>query len=319
MNLETAYKTYLCVKKQVDAMGCKKFRVGIKNFDTQKMMHREYTEEQLLNHKTIKFLRAKNANNENIYIAPAKDIETNLVLIDDLEYWQIEKMEDSGLTACVIVETSPENYQAWIKLSSGPVPAEERKIVSRIITKEFNTDIGCIGAWHYGRLAGFTNRKKKYFDEKLGLYPYVKLIKADPDAIAPGGHKYIEKAKQLIEEEKKTLMTHQERCKIHQITDEIIKKYLECRDLIIHDVEEKLVPKGYRVDYSVVDYRIAVELAQNGFTEEQIIEILRHVSYELERRKAKHVFDYLQRTARKAIEHVLNFPEWEDYEEKSPR
>jgi len=37
---------------------------------------------------------------------------------------------------------------------------------------------GSAGYQHYGRLAGFTNRKDEHLDDRTGRYPWVKVVEA---------------------------------------------------------------------------------------------------------------------------------------------
>ena len=49
---------------------------------------------------------------------------------------------------------------------------------ARALAEKFGGDRGAADWRHFGRLAGFTNRKAKYLDASTGLYPFVRLIEA---------------------------------------------------------------------------------------------------------------------------------------------
>jgi hypothetical protein len=49
---------------------------------------------------------------------------------------------------------------------------------ARGLAEKFGGDRGAADWRHFGRLAGFTNRKANYRDEGTGLYPFVRLVEA---------------------------------------------------------------------------------------------------------------------------------------------
>jgi len=74
------------------------------------------------------------------------------------------------------VETSPGNFQAW--LNHGEVlPKELSTFAARHLARRFLGDPASADWRHYGRLAGFTNRKERYRREN-GLFPFVLLHEA---------------------------------------------------------------------------------------------------------------------------------------------
>ena len=58
-------------------------------------------------------------------------------------------------------------------------------MAARKLAEEFGGDRGAADWRHFGRLAGFTNRKEKYMNEG-GLFPFVRLIEASGLAIQRG-------------------------------------------------------------------------------------------------------------------------------------
>jgi len=58
----------------------------------------------------------------------------------------------------VVIETSPSNFQAW--LCHGQIlPKQVSTIAARLLASRFGGDPASADWRHYGRLAGFTNRK----------------------------------------------------------------------------------------------------------------------------------------------------------------
>src|SRR5262249_39936982 len=85
--------------------------------------------------------------------------------------------KDTGFTPALIVETSPGNFQAW--LNHGRIlPKEFSSAAARELAVCFGGDRGSADWRHYGRLAGFTNRKPKH-QLSDGHFPFVRLIHAD--------------------------------------------------------------------------------------------------------------------------------------------
>jgi hypothetical protein len=85
-------------------------------------------------------------------------------------------LKEEGFDPAIVVETSPGNFQVW--LNHGEVLSKEiSTLASRLLARRFLGDPASADWRHYGRLAGFTNRKEKYRGES-GLYPFVLLHEA---------------------------------------------------------------------------------------------------------------------------------------------
>jgi hypothetical protein len=98
------------VRVQLRAMGCERFDIGIKR-DAGEMILRE-GQGAIEIEEAIKWLRHENAKGAHIYIRPAGT--HSLSLIDDLTADSIERMKAEGFEPAVVVETSPNNFQAWL-------------------------------------------------------------------------------------------------------------------------------------------------------------------------------------------------------------
>lgn len=134
------------------------------------MLPRTWDAETLL--RSIPWLKHQNRDGRNIYIRPGG--EHNLSLIDDLSAESVQRMKAAGFVPALVVQTSPGNFQAWIK-HPAPLPKELSTAVARELARNFGGDRGAADWRHFGRLAGFTNRKGKYRSPN-GLYPFVLLI-----------------------------------------------------------------------------------------------------------------------------------------------
>ena len=98
------------VRAQLRAMGCERFDLGIRR-DAGEMILRE-GQGAIEIEKAIKWLRHENGKGAHIYIRPAGT--HSLSLIDDLTADAIERMRADGFEPAVVVETSPNNFQAWL-------------------------------------------------------------------------------------------------------------------------------------------------------------------------------------------------------------
>jgi hypothetical protein len=118
----------------------------------------------------LPWLKAKNVQGWNINIRPTGN---HLSMLDDLSKEQVASLETSGYQPCVVVETSPGNYQAWLD-HGRDLSDDEATEFSKILAKTLGADIAAAGRRHAGRLAGFTNRKPS---RRLvsGLFPFVQL------------------------------------------------------------------------------------------------------------------------------------------------
>jgi RepB DNA-primase from phage plasmid len=160
------------VRVQLRAMGCERFDVGIKR-DAGEMILRE-GQGALEIEATIKWLRHENAKGAHIYVRPAG--LHGMSLIDDLTAEAIERMKAEGFEPAVVVETSLNNFQAW--LNHGQVleaPMSTR--AAKQLVERFGGDPSSADWRHFGRLAGFTNPKR---ERRLpsGMQPFARLRSA---------------------------------------------------------------------------------------------------------------------------------------------
>jgi hypothetical protein len=120
----------------------------------------------------INYLKAKNATGHHIFIKPVS--EEPFLLVDDISPKGLMAHKVSGCwrPGRLVVETSPANFQIWIKSNRALTLAEKR-----FWLKRFHSDPGCDPNSRWGRCPGFRNRKEKY--EINGCYPLSRLIWID--------------------------------------------------------------------------------------------------------------------------------------------
>ena len=171
---ENKDRTQIAVALQLAAMGAVEYQLGLLKYDDDElpMKTRVYSAEKLSDPSTIRYLRLENSQDRNINIVPHG--LHSLTLLDDVSLATITRMKDEGFQPAVVVETSPNNFQAW--LQHGQVlPELESSTAARLLAQRFEADPSSASWCHYGRLAGFTNRKVKYKDPKTGYFPFAHL------------------------------------------------------------------------------------------------------------------------------------------------
>ncbi len=177
-------------------MSASAFEVGL--FDPTAaqgvMLSRVWDLDALL--RSVSWLRLKNLEGRNIYIRPSG--EHSLSLIDDANAQAVELMKSEGFAPAVVLETSPRNFQAW--LCHGQIlPKHLSTLAARLLASRFGGDPGSADWRHYGRLAGFTNRKDKY-RRADGTFPYVRLHEA-AGLVYPKADEFLAEVKTLYEVE----------------------------------------------------------------------------------------------------------------------
>jgi hypothetical protein len=172
-------RTLLAVEQQINAMGCEVYEIGLfkphvpgSGSKEPEMLPRTWDSATLL--KSVPWLRYQNAQGRNIYIRPSG--EHRLSMVDDLTADAVKRMRAEGFGPALVVETSPGNFQAWLNHGQ-MLPQRVSTIAARTLATKFGGDKGAADWRHFGRLAGFTNRKAKY-QSRDGTYPFVRIIDA---------------------------------------------------------------------------------------------------------------------------------------------
>jgi RepB DNA-primase from phage plasmid len=157
---------------QLEALGAECFDIGVKRVDGTMVLREGWGAKQVL--KSLLWLRRENLNRGHIYVRPAG--AHGLSLVDDLKADTVVRMKVDGFAPAAVVETSPGNFQAWLK--HGEVLDEVASTrAAKVLAERYGGDPGSADWRHFGRLAGFTNPKPS---RRLasGLQPFARLLEA---------------------------------------------------------------------------------------------------------------------------------------------
>ena len=158
-------------------------------------------------------------------------------------------------------------------------------MAARKLAEEFGGDRGAADWRHFGRLAGFTNRKAKYMNES-GLFPFVRLIEA-PGVEYPEGERFAA-----------ALSTQRDRdLRIRERQYSSLKTGAENP---AKGIEDFRVNPRYAGDATRVDLAFAIYALSHGATGDQVAAVLR--SRDLSHKgDEKRQNQYVDRTVAKAF------------------
>jgi hypothetical protein len=278
--------TMTLVRAQVGAMRVALFEIGAykpappySTTQEPEMLLRTWDTDSLL--RSVGWLRLQNLNGRNIYIRPKG--EHPLTLLDDLTSEAIETMKAEGFRPAVVVETSLGNFQAWV--NHGEVlPKQISTTAAKVLSNRFAGDPSSADWRHFGRLAGFTNRKEKYRDAH-GRSPFVKLIEAT-GSVYP-------QAKQFLSELRAA-------CEMANRRSERIRNTYDHKPGgSLRTIAEFRQRPEYQSDGNRIDLAYAVYALSHGVPENEVRAAIatRDLSHKGNERRQ---FDYLDRTVKKA-------------------
>ena len=302
--------TEYAVRRQLKALGGNgQFEVGILDPQSSKMLQRNWHRDailrydsQLKNYPIINYLKHQNSRGKHIYVRPAplaNGDTQGLVLIDDLDGIQVEELKERGLKPACTIETSYRNHQVWLKVSNS-LQRDEATAIAKILTKECDGDAASASYQHYGRLAGFTNRKDKYADKYTGQFPWVRIVEATGASTATTAKAYLHRARQqaaLDAQRLQQAQQNQTRLFQQQSTPEECQKALKSFERIRSSSSKRF----QQYDDSRLDWVTLKRMAKRGYSVAALKHALLNGSPNLEQRKRKHVSGYIDRTVAKVF------------------
>jgi hypothetical protein len=149
------YRARAALRAQLAAMGCALFDLGVLRSGGVMLLRDALSAERIA--AQFAWLRCENARGAHIFIRPCG--LSNLTLIDDLDAGTLAAMTRSGFAPALVVETSPKNFQAWLKHLRTLPDRETATMAARMLARRFGGDLSSADWRHFGHLAGFTNPK----------------------------------------------------------------------------------------------------------------------------------------------------------------
>lgn len=295
--------TAQAIRRQLAAMPHELYLIRLIHCVTKRPFpgERLWTADQLMNLSTVRFLRARNREGCDIYVHPyAQDHNSGYILVDldRADPTVVAAMCAQGHEPCVVLQTSPGHLQAWVRVSSTPLPPDLATAIGKHLARTYGGDRASTDWRHLGRLAGFTNQKPQR-RTRNGYAPWVKVV-----------HTYFglaRQADQLLQSAAASLFGPARptpRC-----SDRVSCSQLGAAQAIAADqataiyqtwmhrwqIAERFAPP----DWSIVDLWIARALLAQGWPPDQVQTILRLGSPQFPRRHGN-PDDYLRRTVARA-------------------
>lgn len=158
---------------------------------------RLWTAAQLLDPETIGFLRIRNREGWDVYMQPyARDQNAGYILVDldHVDAQVVEQMCSNGHHPCLVLQTSPGHWQAWVHVSRAALEPCIATTVAMQLAHDYGGDPASADWRHLGRLAGVTNQKLSRRSLN-GYGPWVQIVHARA-GLAPQAGALIQSAMQ---------------------------------------------------------------------------------------------------------------------------
>jgi len=295
-------RSYLAARRQLEAMGATSFEIGIR--DRQgRMLLRTWTKAETL--AAMPWLKRENAKGADVYVRPASQDGQNagIVLVDDLNRSALTQMQADGLNPASVTETSPGNFQAWVRVYDQPISTEAATAVAVELARRYGGDPNSADWRHFGRLAGLTNQKPIHRDQ-AGRAPYVLAHESNGKQTREGTLLLARLFHQLADQQQK--VESKNRLERAKNAPESLQtgQPIPNPTLTFQQGLKRLIRRfGENLDLSRADYMVGVDMAKTGYSPQDIAQAIANASPELATRKASHQRDYIERTVRAVYRH----------------
>ncbi len=283
-------RTGVAVRAQLAGMTCALYEVGLLDRARDAMLDRVWDAARV--EASIAWLKRQNAGGDDIYIRPKGSV--GLLFVDDLAAAAVARLRAEGLAPAVLVESSPGNFQAWVRVAMAPIAPALASAAARELAVRYGGDPQSAAWRHYGRLAGFTNRKPSR-RQPNGLPPYALLRHAD-GGLAARAADLLRVAEERVKEAEALAATASFSGPQGRAVIGLTSAY-SCH-------MERLLRMYPEANLSRLDWMVCKDLALThrnmdpGALRRALAEAIRVGSPKLVARKARHVDDYIARTVR---------------------
>jgi hypothetical protein len=272
------------VRRQIAAMACNYFDIGILRPNGRMLLREAWTVSQI--EESTQRLRRENAHGAHIFVRPHGTHA--LSLVDDLSAETIHRMTHAGFQPAAVVETSPRNFQVWLNHGQ-TLDHNMSTCAAKELAKRFAGDLSSADWRHFGRLAGFTNRKpERLLQNRLG--PFVRLRKCD-GKIYDSAPVFLEEVKSFTDKaatERANRTTFRTTSNGNPIRS--LAEFHRCA--------------RYGGDLHRADMAWALHAASRGLSDERIIDEILHGRDLSKKGRAQRQINYAARTAIKAVRMV---------------
>src|SRR5208337_5272423 len=269
------------VRRQLAAMACGYFDIGILRPDGRMLLREAWRTGQI--EEAIHGLRRENARGAHIFVR-AHGVHA-LSLVDDLSVDTIARMTAARFQPTLVVETSPRNFQVWLN-HGRTLDYNMSTAAAKELAKRFGGDLSSADWRHFGRLAGFTNRKPERLMQN-GLGPFVRLRKGD-GKIYDAAPVFLEDVKSLAN---KAATERADRTSFRSTSN----------GNPVRSLAEFHRSARYGGDLHRADMAWALHAASCGLSEERIIDEILHGRDLSKKGRAQRQITYAERTAIKAL------------------
>jgi hypothetical protein len=305
--------------RQLTAMPCHLYQIRLVHSASRRAFpgERLWRASQLAAAATVRFLRARNREGYDVYFRPyAGDYNAGYILLDldGSPPSVLERMRAQDHSPCAVVETSPGNLQAWIRVGTQPLPARVATVIAQHLAHLYRADRASAEGRHLGRLAGFTNQKP-HRRLPSGLPPWVRVWQA-VGGIASQGPALVEGAtRQAARQPLAGLgLAGAHRSAAAGRTLPPAATPGSAAPIYQAWLHRLRIPQRFpHPDWSVADLWIAKEMLRQGTSGAAVTEMLRDASPQFPRHHADPE-DYLRRTLARAMAELAGSaaepPEW---------
>ena len=294
------------VQRQIVAMGSRAYDVALLDRRTSTMQRRmNWAPEQVLS--AVDWLRYENWQGRDVFIRPCVSA---LVLVDDLDTRLVHRLGALGLEPTLVVETSPANHQAWIRVNDYAQPPAVLGAIAASLADELGTDRACAGLNHYGRLAGLSNRKPEH---AMPVPPFAKVILSQPGVVAVRGRTLVETALRELAASVPVGPNLQGGARDAEHPSSVqVRPWPAGPDGRPQSLADWIAAAhcdararfAQRYDASVVDFRAALDMLACGVLAKDIIEAIGVHSPGITARKGRQAMGYARRTVGRALQHA---------------
>jgi RepB DNA-primase N-terminal domain/RepB DNA-primase C-terminal helical domain len=298
------FLTWQAVRSQLAAMPHELYLVRLIHHPTRRAFpgERLWTAVELANAATIRFLRGRNREGCDVYIQPyAGDQNAGYILVDldRADPMAVEIMRANGHDPCVVLQTSPGHWQAWIRLSACWLEPALAAAAGKHLAHTYGGDLASTGWRRLGRLAGFTNQKPARRTPG-GYAPWVRLVHARA-GLAPGADALLQSLRILVQPP--SLLPPASRLPANSTVAEPFPDTIDeaqATGIYRNCMRRWLIAERFpQPDWSIVDLWVARHLLSQGTPATRICAILRLASPHFPRRHGDPE-DYLRRTVARA-------------------